>query len=220
MAQASRGPWRALLRQSPNSNLGSDEALPFNLLSAFAWVCSPRMPRTNSKTPTASTAIWTRPRPARWTGKSFRCFFRPTPFRNPSIPCSTVWIATPASRTWCMRANCRRLTVPACHEKEAKDYATSIHGLSHKLGASGAANCWDCHGVAWHSAGEGPGVAGFQAEPPANLRQMPQQSRADEGIPDEVSRGRVAIHGKHPRPRAAEDGIDRRAVLQRLPRRA
>jgi hypothetical protein len=33
-----------------------------------------------------------------------------------------------------------------CHEKEAKDYATSIHGLSHKLGASGAANCWDCHG--------------------------------------------------------------------------
>ena len=24
----------------------------------------------------------------------------------------------------------------ACHAKEAKDYATSIHGLSHKLGAS------------------------------------------------------------------------------------
>jgi cytochrome b subunit of formate dehydrogenase len=33
-----------------------------------------------------------------------------------------------------------------CHEQEAKDYATSIHGLSHALGASGAANCWDCHG--------------------------------------------------------------------------
>ena len=33
-----------------------------------------------------------------------------------------------------------------CHEKEAKDYATSIHGVSHMLGASGAANCWDCHG--------------------------------------------------------------------------
>ena len=33
-----------------------------------------------------------------------------------------------------------------CHEKEAKDYAASIHGLSHKMGASGAANCWDCHG--------------------------------------------------------------------------
>jgi hypothetical protein len=33
-----------------------------------------------------------------------------------------------------------------CHEKEGKDYATSIHGVSHALGASGAANCWDCHG--------------------------------------------------------------------------
>jgi cytochrome b subunit of formate dehydrogenase len=34
----------------------------------------------------------------------------------------------------------------SCHEKEAKQYATSIHGVSHELGASGAANCWDCHG--------------------------------------------------------------------------
>jgi len=34
----------------------------------------------------------------------------------------------------------------SCHEKEARDYATSIHGVSHTLGASGAANCWDCHG--------------------------------------------------------------------------
>ena len=33
-----------------------------------------------------------------------------------------------------------------CHDKEAKDYATSIHGVSHAMGASGAANCWDCHG--------------------------------------------------------------------------
>ena len=33
-----------------------------------------------------------------------------------------------------------------CHEKQGQDYATSIHGLSHALGASGAANCWDCHG--------------------------------------------------------------------------
>jgi cytochrome b subunit of formate dehydrogenase/nitrate/TMAO reductase-like tetraheme cytochrome c subunit len=33
-----------------------------------------------------------------------------------------------------------------CHEKEAKAYATSIHGVSHTLGASGAASCWDCHG--------------------------------------------------------------------------
>jgi cytochrome b subunit of formate dehydrogenase len=33
-----------------------------------------------------------------------------------------------------------------CHDKEGKDYATSIHGMSHAMGASGAAQCWDCHG--------------------------------------------------------------------------
>jgi cytochrome b subunit of formate dehydrogenase/nitrate/TMAO reductase-like tetraheme cytochrome c subunit len=33
-----------------------------------------------------------------------------------------------------------------CHEKEQKVYAQSIHGMSHSLGASGAAQCWDCHG--------------------------------------------------------------------------
>jgi cytochrome b subunit of formate dehydrogenase len=34
----------------------------------------------------------------------------------------------------------------ACHEQPAKAYAASIHGLSHTLGASGAAQCADCHG--------------------------------------------------------------------------
>ena len=34
----------------------------------------------------------------------------------------------------------------ACHEGPGKQYATSIHGMSHAMGASGAANCWDCHG--------------------------------------------------------------------------
>jgi cytochrome b subunit of formate dehydrogenase len=32
------------------------------------------------------------------------------------------------------------------HDKAFKDYSGSIHGMSHKMGASGAANCWDCHG--------------------------------------------------------------------------
>ncbi len=32
------------------------------------------------------------------------------------------------------------------HEQAARDYATSIHGVSHQLGASAAANCWNCHG--------------------------------------------------------------------------
>ena len=33
-----------------------------------------------------------------------------------------------------------------CHETPGQDYASSIHGLSHKMGASGAAGCTDCHG--------------------------------------------------------------------------
>jgi cytochrome b subunit of formate dehydrogenase len=33
-----------------------------------------------------------------------------------------------------------------CHAEEAKQYASSIHGMSHAMGASGAAECWDCHG--------------------------------------------------------------------------
>ncbi len=35
----------------------------------------------------------------------------------------------------------------ACHVQPARDYATSIHGASHTLGASGAAGCTDCHGT-------------------------------------------------------------------------
>jgi cytochrome b subunit of formate dehydrogenase len=33
-----------------------------------------------------------------------------------------------------------------CHEEPVKQYATSMHGVSHQIGASGAASCWDCHG--------------------------------------------------------------------------
>jgi cytochrome b subunit of formate dehydrogenase len=33
-----------------------------------------------------------------------------------------------------------------CHERAGKDYASSIHGASHALGASGAASCSSCHG--------------------------------------------------------------------------
>jgi cytochrome b subunit of formate dehydrogenase len=34
-----------------------------------------------------------------------------------------------------------------CHESQARDYGTSIHGVSHTLGASGAASCIDCHSM-------------------------------------------------------------------------
>jgi len=33
-----------------------------------------------------------------------------------------------------------------CHAAAAKDYAGSIHGISHSMGASAAASCADCHG--------------------------------------------------------------------------
>jgi predicted CXXCH cytochrome family protein len=33
-----------------------------------------------------------------------------------------------------------------CHAKETQAYATSIHGMSHAMGASGAATCTSCHG--------------------------------------------------------------------------
>jgi cytochrome b subunit of formate dehydrogenase len=34
----------------------------------------------------------------------------------------------------------------SCHEKPAAQYAASIHGMSHKMGASDAASCASCHG--------------------------------------------------------------------------
>ena len=56
--------------------------------------------------------------------------------------------------------------------------------------------------LARHPAGQGPRLARLQAEPARHLRQMPQQPRADAGIPDEVSPGGGAVHGQHPRARA------------------
>ncbi|MEY4386116.1 MAG: hypothetical protein RLY20_1399 [Verrucomicrobiota bacterium] len=34
----------------------------------------------------------------------------------------------------------------SCHAGESDQYSSSIHGLSHKMGASAAASCADCHG--------------------------------------------------------------------------
>ncbi|HVU23859.1 MAG TPA: hypothetical protein VHE13_07010 [Opitutus sp.] len=35
----------------------------------------------------------------------------------------------------------------SCHENAVAQYATSIHGMSHKMGASDAASCASCHGT-------------------------------------------------------------------------
>src|SRR3974390_2424623 len=54
-----------------------------------------------------------------------------------------------------------------CHEKEAEAYASSIHGVSHLLGASGAANCWDCHGSHDILPGKNPASPVFKLNLPA-----------------------------------------------------
>jgi len=35
----------------------------------------------------------------------------------------------------------------SCHEKETKQYATSIHSVSHQMGGNDAASCTSCHGT-------------------------------------------------------------------------
>ena len=75
----------------------------------------------------------------------------------------------------------------ATHVLAAKDYANSIHGVSHTLGASGAASCWDCHGSHGILPVKDDTLAGVQAEPAADLREVPQQRGNHQRIPDEVS---------------------------------
>ena len=145
------------------------------------------------------------PTAARWTAnRAARRFSRRTPFPSPSTRSWIAWIATTASKTWCTRASCRRPIAPCATRKRPRQYAASIHGVSHALGASGAANCWDCHGSHDIVPVKQHGVAGLQAEPPANLRQVPQQSRPDQGIPDEVPGGGGAV----------QDSIHGRALLK------
>ena len=82
-----------------------------------------------------------------------------------------------------------------CHEQPVKQYAASIHGVSHKMGASGAASCWDCHGSHGIVPVKTGRFARLQTQPAAHVRLLPQQPGSDQGIPDEVSGGGVAIHG-------------------------
>jgi cytochrome b subunit of formate dehydrogenase len=87
-----------------------------------------------------------------------------------------------------------------CHQKEAQAYATSIHGVSHTLGASGAANCWDCHGS--HTM-----VPVKQADSPVfklNLPQTCARCHSNPGLtkeyqmkyPDAAAQYADSIHGR------------------------
>jgi hypothetical protein len=87
-----------------------------------------------------------------------------------------------------------------CHEKETKDYATSIHGLSHKLGASGAANCWDCHGSHGILSAKDPASPVYKL----NLPQTCAKCHSNPGLtkeyqmklPEAASQYMESIHGR------------------------
>jgi cytochrome b subunit of formate dehydrogenase len=87
-----------------------------------------------------------------------------------------------------------------CHEKAAKEYTTSIHSVSHALGASGAADCKDCHGT--H---EMPTVK--QADSPVFKMNLPQtcaKCHSNPGLtreyqmkyPEAASQYLDSIHGR------------------------
>jgi hypothetical protein len=59
---------------------------------------------------------------------------------------SIALTATTASRNWSTTKMCRRRTAPAATTRRRRITRPSIHGMSHAMGASGAAQCWDCHG--------------------------------------------------------------------------
>lgn len=91
-----------------------------------------------------------------------------------------------------------------CHEDAARQYATSIHGVSHSMGASGAANCWDCHGG--HEIGPVK-----QADSPVfklNLPQTCARCHSNSGLTKEYQM-------KHPEAAAQyNDSIHGRALLK------
>jgi cytochrome b subunit of formate dehydrogenase len=87
----------------------------------------------------------------------------------------------------------------SCHEKEARAYAGSIHGMSHAMGASGAANCWDCHGGHGVLPAKNPSSPVFKL----NLPQTCAKCHSNPGLtkeyqmkyPDAASQYMDSIHG-------------------------
>jgi hypothetical protein len=106
------------------------------------------------------------------------------------------------------------------HEQTAKEYASSIHGVSHTLGASGAASCWSCHG----SHGMLPVKHADSPVFKLNLPRTCAACHSNPGLTKEYQmkypKAASQYHGQHPWPRVVENGFDCRAFLQRLPWRA
>jgi cytochrome b subunit of formate dehydrogenase len=76
---------------------------------------------------------------------------------------SDLTVKHPDDNVRALPVNCTQ-----CHAAESKDYATSIHGVSHQLGASGAASCIDCHGLDHTNA-----ILGFHYIAPAKHEDSP-----------------------------------------------
>ena len=87
-----------------------------------------------------------------------------------------------------------------CHDREAAAYAASIHGLSHALGASGAANCWDCHGAHGILPATNPASPVFKLNLPQTCAKCHNNSGLMQEyqikIPEAAAKYLDSIHGK------------------------
>jgi cytochrome b subunit of formate dehydrogenase len=87
-----------------------------------------------------------------------------------------------------------------CHDKEFKQYSESIHGLSHKMGASGAANCWDCHGSHEIAPVKNPASPVFKLNLPQTCAKCHSNSRLTKEYemkhPEAASQYAESIHGR------------------------
>ena len=87
-----------------------------------------------------------------------------------------------------------------CHEKEAKQYASSIHGVSHQLGASGAAQCWDCHGSHGILPAKDPSSPVFKMNLPLTCAKCHSNAGLSKeyqmGHPEAASQYMESIHGQ------------------------
>jgi cytochrome b subunit of formate dehydrogenase len=75
-----------------------------------------------------------------------------------------------------------------CHAAEAKAYAGSIHGMSNAMGASAAATCTSCHGVAHEI------VPVTQKDSPVAKQNLPQTCSACHGDPKLIAAYRMNAH--------------------------
>jgi hypothetical protein len=95
----------------------------------------------------------------------------------------------------------------SCHEDEAKDYATSIHGMSQSMGASAAACCGLPRQHDILAVDDRPSRRSSRSTSPrparaaTRRRASPRNTRC--GYPEAAD----ALLGEHPRARAAQDGL-------------